>query len=122
MKKKSENTTIVLKRLIFNLFSPSSKELSLNYLEISMDRGCWVWNVLVMLMLAEAHCFGTVKRCAWFPFTYGQTLKKNDNRITIEEKGIRKLCKKILPLQKKSKAFVMATACRNGYNKVMLGL
>ena len=37
--KNSESTTIVLKRLMCILFSPSSNESSLNYLEASMDRG-----------------------------------------------------------------------------------
>ena len=72
----SDATTISLKRLIYKLFSPSSNELALNYLESSMDRRCWAWNVLVMLELAGAHVLGTINRCVWFSFTCGQTLKK----------------------------------------------
>ena len=40
----------------------------------------------------------------------------------IEEKRVMKLCKKKLPLQRNSKAFVMDVACRNGRNNVMLGI
>ena len=74
--KPSDTTAINLKRLICKLLSPSSDELSLSCLEISMDRAHWTWNVLVMLALVGAHAFGTIKRRVWFPFTCGQTLKK----------------------------------------------
>ena len=74
--KTSDTTTIALKCLTYKLFSPSSNELHLNYLEISMDRGFWECHVMNMLALAGAHVFGTITRCVWFPFTCGQTLKK----------------------------------------------
>ena len=59
--KHSESDAIALKRLTCKLFIPSSKELSLNYLKISMDSRNWVCDVLVILVLAGAHVFGNVK-------------------------------------------------------------
>ena len=77
-------------------------DLSLTFLEIFMDRGYWMWQVIVMLVLAGAHVHITVKRCSLFPFTCGQVLKNNDKRVLIDENGVRKLDKKLIPIQKKT--------------------
>ena len=78
--KHEDATASALIRLIKNLFCPSSNELSLTFLETSVDREYWVWSALTTLMKAGATVHGTVKRCGWFPCTCAQVLKKNDKR------------------------------------------
>ena len=105
-------------RLVF----AGGNELSLTFLQTFMDRGYWMWSALKLLVVAGAHVYGTVKRCNWFPFTYGQILKPKDNRILIEQNGIRKLEKKVVSIDKRSQAKVIATAYRNANGGVILGI
>ena len=77
----------------YGLFSPSRNELCLKCIEVGMERGCWAWNVLIMIILSGASIFGTIKCCAWFLMTHSQVLK-NDNTLTVEEEDTRKVIKK----------------------------
>ena len=85
-----------------------------------MDRGHWAWNVIVTLVLAGASVLENMKRCAWFPMIFGQVLKKNDKRMSMGEMRVRRVVKKMVPINKNNNAHVMATSCRNGNGNEIL--
>ena len=62
--KHNDDTTAALKIIVHNLFSPSSNDLSLTFLEIRMDRIHWVLTNLIILVLAGAHVHSAAKSCS----------------------------------------------------------
>ena len=120
MKKMNDTKLKCTQRMLEGLFSPGGNESSLTFSQTFMNRGCWMWSMHKLLVVAGAHVHGMVKRCNWFPFTHGQISKPKDNRILIEQNGIRKLEKKVVSIDKRSQAKVIATAYTNGNGGVIL--
>ena len=66
------------------MFSLIRNRLLLSFLEIFIDRECFVWKTVVLLAEAFDHDHGDVKNCNWLLSMHKQMLD-NDEIIIIDE-------------------------------------
>ena len=65
---------------------------------------------------------GTMKRMPWVPFIFSQHLKKDDDRVLIDEDGLVALKSKTAKIPSHNDSKLTIDTCRDGKGGVTLGI